>query len=205
MYNPRGGGGGHRLNLNPSYDNNNNVGGDEALHSSHFTRQRRGAIHHIRSSSGSSGGHLHDGVHGGVYARNNNSKNSSMKKKDFSHSKRTFRKQTLFGIVFGIVMMVVLAVGASWLAKVFMDTSANTSPSSLSSTSKNSKNKRAEHAGVFSPVAEGDSRVERFMAKSNCTLNFFLAWTTSAAKFSLRYRRTVESTLKFHPGACLIV
>ena len=33
----------------------------------------------------------------------------------------------------------------------------------------------------------------------------FQAWTTSAKKFSLRYRRTIESTLKFHPDACLII
>lgn len=35
-------------------------------------------------------------------------------------------------------------------------------------------------------VSTGESRVEKFMAKSNCSLNFFLAWTTSASKFSLR-------------------
>lgn len=36
-------------------------------------------------------------------------------------------------------------------------------------------------------------------------MNFFLAWTTAAESFSLRYRRTIESTLKYHPTACLIV
>jgi len=35
-------------------------------------------------------------------------------------------------------------------------------------------------------VPVGESRVEKFMDKSNCSLNFFLAWTTSASKFSLR-------------------
>ena len=233
MYNPgQGGGGGgggmgggHDINPSTTTTSTMNSGGGntgEALHASHFTRQRRAAVmhSHVRSSS-SSGGHLHDLAadnnsddhhrnhhhhHRGVYGGKNSmmSSGSNNNKRDFSHSKRTFRKQTLFGIVFGIVMMIALALGASLLAKVFVNTNTSSSPSSLSKMNNNN-NKRAEHAGVFSPVAEGDSRVERFMAKSNCTLNFFLAWTTSAAKFSLRYRRTVESTLKFHPGACLIV
>ena len=38
-----------------------------------------------------------------------------------------------------------------------------------------------------------------------CSTNFFLAWTTSAESFSLRYRRTIESTLAYHPTACIIV
>ena len=213
------GGGGHHQGTYNAPSSSANDGGGEALHASHFTRQRR-MHHHVRSSS-SSGGHLHDlaaddhrHLRGGVYnggsggGRSNiNGKNSmGNNKKDFSHSKRTFRKQTLFGIVFGIAMMIALALGASLLAKVFVNTNSNSGVGSPSSSSKGTNsNKRAEHAGVYSPVAEGDSRVERFMAKSNCTLNFFLAWTTSASKFSLRYRRTVESTLKFHPGACLIV
>eukprot|EP00232_Nephroselmis_pyriformis_P011387 CAMPEP_0182884430 /NCGR_PEP_ID=MMETSP0034_2-20130328/18990_1 /TAXON_ID=156128 /ORGANISM="Nephroselmis pyriformis, Strain CCMP717" /LENGTH=322 /DNA_ID=CAMNT_0025017631 /DNA_START=219 /DNA_END=1187 /DNA_ORIENTATION=+ len=50
-----------------------------------------------------------------------------------------------------------------------------------------------------------ETRVDKFIRTSGCKLNFFLAWTTAAEKFSLRYRRTVESTLKFHPTACLIV
>ena len=41
------------------------------------------------------------------------SSGSNNNKRDFSHSKRTFRKQTLFGIVFGIVMMIALALGAA--------------------------------------------------------------------------------------------
>eukprot|EP00898_Chlorokybus_atmophyticus_P003286 jgi/Chlat1/3959/Chrsp26S04205 len=53
--------------------------------------------------------------------------------------------------------------------------------------------------------AQSPSRVERFIAASNCTMNFFLAWTTSESEFTLRYRRTIESTLRFHPTACIIV
>jgi hypothetical protein len=49
------------------------------------------------------------------------------------------------------------------------------------------------------------ARVEEFLAYSNCSLNFFLAWTTAGDKFTLRYRRTLESTLKFHPMGCVVV
>ena len=49
------------------------------------------------------------------------------------------------------------------------------------------------------------TRVERFIEATGCSRNFFLAWTTAADKFILRYRRTVESTLKYHPTACLVV
>jgi len=50
-----------------------------------------------------------------------------------------------------------------------------------------------------------ESRVHEFIAETGCDRNFFLAWTTAAESFSLRYRRTIESTLKYHPTACLIV
>jgi hypothetical protein len=132
------------------------------------------------------------------------------------NSSTRFRKRTLF---FGILFMIFLTSMAIGIRKYFNTLSAsnvddehhlygtttkNNIPSSAARFNRQQR-KEEENQVVFSPVAEGDSRVERFMAKSNCTLNFFLAWTTNAAKFSLRYRRTVESTLKFHPGACLIV
>mmetsp|Transcript_38560 Transcript_38560/g.46633 ORF Transcript_38560/g.46633 Transcript_38560/m.46633 type:complete len:354 (+) Transcript_38560:415-1476(+) len=60
-------------------------------------------------------------------------------------------------------------------------------------------------APVISGGRQQMSRVEEFIANSDCSLNFFLAWTTAADKFILRYRRTIESTLKFHPTGCLIV
>ena len=41
--------------------------------------------------------------------------------------------------------------------------------------------------------------------RTKCNTNFFLAWTTPAESFTLRYRRTVESTLRFHPDSCVIV
>jgi hypothetical protein len=53
--------------------------------------------------------------------------------------------------------------------------------------------------------SRGMARVEEFLAYSNCSLNFFLAWTTAGDKFTLRYRRTLESTLKFHPMGCVVV
>jgi hypothetical protein len=53
--------------------------------------------------------------------------------------------------------------------------------------------------------SRGMARVEEFLAYSNCSLNFFLAWTTAGDKFTLRYRRTLESTLKFHPTGCVVV
>ena len=40
---------------------------------------------------------------------------------------------------------------------------------------------------------------------TKCPTNFFLAWTTKAEKFTLRYRRTVEITLSFHPDSCVVV
>ena len=49
------------------------------------------------------------------------------------------------------------------------------------------------------------NRIERFLQQTSCSLNFFLAWTTPPNTFTLRYRRTVESTLKFHPTACMVV
>lgn len=59
----------------------------------------------------------------------------------------------------------------------------------------------ANAAGTPEPA----NRVERFFQHTNCSLNFFLAWTTPPHTFTLRYRRTVESTLKFHPTACMVV
>ena len=54
------------------------------------------------------------------------------------------------------------------------------------------------------PAGPRDS-IEALVMATGCPKNFFLAWTTEAENFSLRYRRTVESTLKFHPAACLFV
>ena len=50
-----------------------------------------------------------------------------------------------------------------------------------------------------------NDRVEDLVRKTKCSTNFFLAWTTKAEQFTLRYRRTVESTLRFHPDSCVIV
>ena len=50
-----------------------------------------------------------------------------------------------------------------------------------------------------------NDRIEELIKTTGCTTNFFLAWTTPAEQFSLRYRRTVESTLRFHPHSCVIV
>ena len=167
----------------------NSGGGNtgEALHASHFTRQRRAAVmySHVRSSS-SSGGHLHDLAadnngddhhrnhhhhHRGVYGGKNSmmSSGSNNNKRDFSHSKRTFRKQTLFWNRIRNSHDDCVSLGRLSCWRVFVNTNTSSSPSSLSKMNNNNNNKRAEHAGVFSPVAEGDSRVERFMAKSNCT------------------------------------
>ncbi|QDZ25905.1 glycosyltransferase [Chloropicon primus] len=56
------------------------------------------------------------------------------------------------------------------------------------------------------PMPGGFSdRVEDLIKKTKCSTNFFLAWTTPAESFTLRYRRTVESTLRFHPDSCVIV
>ena len=54
-------------------------------------------------------------------------------------------------------------------------------------------------------LQSGLERVEAFLATFNCSINFFLAWTTPPSTFTLRYRRTIESALLFHPEACLVV
>eukprot|EP00899_Mesostigma_viride_P018950 jgi/Mesvir1/27056/Mv20751-RA.1 len=58
---------------------------------------------------------------------------------------------------------------------------------------------------VLRPTPAPLSRVERFIHATKCPMNFFLAWTTAENKFTIRYRRTIESTLQFHPDACIIV
>jgi len=48
-------------------------------------------------------------------------------------------------------------------------------------------------------------RIENLIDSTKCPHNFFLAWTTKAEQFTLRYRRTIESTLRFHPDSCVFV
>jgi len=54
-------------------------------------------------------------------------------------------------------------------------------------------------------VSSPQSGAEALFRATGCTTHFFLAWTTSGDSFRLRYRRTVESALRFHPEACVVV
>jgi len=54
-------------------------------------------------------------------------------------------------------------------------------------------------------VSSPQSGAEALFKATGCTSRFFLAWTTSSDSFRLRYRRTIESTLRFHPEACVVV
>jgi len=127
----------------------------------------------------------------------------------------TMRKVTALGLVVGVSSFVILVVFAVLSARMLNMEAAVSSTPGVPSVMGGGGVPSAAGAAAAKPgyggvtpielVPFGDSRVEKFMAKSNCSLNFFLAWTTSAAKFSLRYRRTIESTLKFHPDACLII
>ena len=126
----------------------------------------------------------------------------------------TMRKVTALGLVVGVCCFVILVFFAVISAQILnMDNTVNGTPGVPTTGGgggaggKSGGGATAGYGGVtpMELVPMGESRVEKFMQKSNCSLNFFLAWTTSAKKFSLRYRRTIESTLKFHPDACLII
>ena len=113
----------------------------------------------------------------------------------------TMRKVTALGLLVGVCSFVILVILAVISARILnMDAAVKGGAPGVPTSG-------VANGGVtpMELVPVGESRVEKFMAKSNCSLNFFLAWTTSAKKFSLRYRRTIESTLKFHPDSCLII
>ena len=116
-----------------SFHSSTTSGGDSIL-TFDLRPPRGGHLHDLAADNNSDDHHRNHHHHRGVYGGKNSmmSSGSNNNKRDFSHSKRTFRKQTLFGIVFGIVMMIVLALGASLLAKVFVNTNTSSSPSSLS-------------------------------------------------------------------------
>ncbi|GBG74744.1 hypothetical protein CBR_g19150 [Chara braunii] len=72
-------------------------------------------------------------------------------------------------------------------------------------TTKQETEQRRKSRRTKSVPSGPSSRVGGFVSATGCPLNFFLAWTTSAAGFTLRYRRTIESVLRLHPQSCVIV
>jgi hypothetical protein len=47
--------------------------------------------------------------------------------------------------------------------------------------------------------------MDKFLHQDSCSIRVFMAWATPLRSFTVRYQRTLESLLHFHPNACVVV
>lgn len=72
-----------------------------------------------------------------------------------------------------------------------------------SSQSKGDDKQWVSHAGIKS--SQSSSMIETFLGQESCSLNVFMAWTTSAWGFTARHERVLESLFRFHRNACVVI
>lgn len=74
----------------------------------------------------------------------------------------------------------------------------------LTSQSEGEQKQWGYYPGVESSLSFSNF-MTAFLGQESCSLNFFLVWTTPQWGFTARHQRVLESLLRFHPNACVVV